>query len=225
MGKIAKTSKARKIESLILKSELARWKDFKFIQPENFKDLTVEAYERLKTSIVNNSFVESFKVWREGKVLYCLDGYHRCKVLEDLERDGFEVPERFPADFLRCRDRKEAARLVLIFSSVYARPTSDGLYEFLSAFDLSFEAIRQEIDLPSINLERFSDEFIETGGMEIEKESNEHALEQKNVLRFGTFSIPMSDEELEHLTARYERFTEKAANNYGFVTHLLAGRK
>lgn len=145
------------IVSRILRSENVRWRDFEFLQPDGFKDLTAAGYSRLRESILRNGFVESFKVWQpaKGKKVYCLDGYHRCKVLKALVSEGVEVPETFPADFLDCRSRKDAAKLVLVYSSIYASITDEGLYEFQGLHGLDLESIAEEIDLPDLDIEKF----------------------------------------------------------------------
>jgi len=143
------------IKDKIIKSELVDWKRFEFIQSENFKELKKPAYEKLKQSIIKNSFVESFKVWQNGKQLYCLDGYHRCLILKELEADGFDVPEKFRADFIDCKDKKEAAKLVAIYSSIYAKITKDGLYEFIHTTDVGIETLKLESDIPGIDMNAF----------------------------------------------------------------------
>lgn len=143
------------IKNRIIKSELVEWEKFNYIQSSKFKSLTREAYSRLKQSILKNNFVESFKVWQNGKILYCLDGYHRCKVLKDLKDDGYKIPKSFNADFLKCKNKQEASRLVLIYSSVYAQITEEGFLQYLKDNDLSFDEVKDVIDIPDFNLEYF----------------------------------------------------------------------
>ena len=143
------------IKNRILKSENVEWKKLKFIQSENFKELTKEAYEKLKISIKNNQFIESFKVWQKGKEIYCLDGYHRIKVLKELEKENIAIPDKFSADFIGCKDKQEAAKLVLIYSSIYAKISEEGLYEYLNKNFLSLEDIQNEIDIPEVNFDEF----------------------------------------------------------------------
>lgn len=143
------------IKNRIIKSELVKWKEFDFIQSEGFKNLSKEAYGKLKNSIIKNNFVESFKVWQSGKKLYCLDGFHRCQVLRALELEGYKIPDKFRADFLDCKSRKEASRLVLIYSSIYAQITEAGFLQYLKENELSFDEVKEVIDIPDFNLEYF----------------------------------------------------------------------
>jgi hypothetical protein len=151
----------KSIKDKIIKSDFVKWKSFKFIQPENFKELREPEYKKLEQSIINNNLIESFKVWQSGKTLYCLDGYHRCKIFQDLEGKGYNVPQEVRADFIDCKDRSEASKLVMIYSSIYANITDEGLYEFLNKEGLNFDDLKMEIDLPSINLDYFGKGYVQ----------------------------------------------------------------
>ena len=142
----------RTIKDKIIKSEHVDWKKFEFIQSKNFKELTKPAYEKLKQSIIKNNFVESFKVWQNGKKMYCLDGYHRCLILKELEADGWDVPLKFRADFIDCKDKKEAAKLVTIYSSIYADVKRDGLDELLKVEGLDPIELDAMVNIPGLSL-------------------------------------------------------------------------
>jgi len=145
----------KQIENRIVKTGKVNWRNFEFLQPKNFKDLSKESYQKLRKSIIDNNFVESFKVWQKNGSLYCLDGFHRCHILKELEKEGYQVPKLMPTDFIECKNKKEASKLVLIYSSIYARITDEGLYEFIHTQKLSFDELKLEIDLPDFKLERF----------------------------------------------------------------------
>lgn len=145
------------IKNKILKSELVSWKDLKFIQQDKFKELTKESYSRLRQSIVNNDFVESFKVWQSGNDLFCLDGFHRIKVFKELIKEDYSIPDQFRADFIDCKDKKEASKLVLIYSSIYAKINEQSLNEYLDLNELDIEELKLEIDLPEIDMNYFED--------------------------------------------------------------------
>lgn len=154
---------SREIKNRVLKSGRVNWHNFKFLQPANFKDLSKESYQKLRASIINNNFVESFKVWQNKSDLFCLDGFHRCRILKELEKEGYKIPQLMPADFLECNGRKEASKLVLIFSSIYARMNDEGLYQFLQKHELNFDDFKSEIDLPDFNLDRYEAGYVSDG--------------------------------------------------------------
>lgn len=141
------------LTSRILKTELIYWKDLQFIQQEDFKELPVEAFERLKKSILNNNFTQPFYIWEcpSDKVKYCLDGKHRVLVLESLVKENFHVPDLLPATFVDCENKTEAAKLVLLYSSSYAQITESGFMNFLEMYELNPEDIKMEVSIPGIS--------------------------------------------------------------------------
>jgi hypothetical protein len=159
-----------KITDKIIKSESIHWQEMKFLQPPGFKDLTKDAYNKLRQSIINNHFVESFKVWQDKKIIYCLDGFHRVKVLKELKKEGHEIPDVFRADFLGCKDKKEASKLVLIYSSIYAAVTQEGLYEFTNLQDLDITSFKEEIDIPGFDINTYLKGYEEKETLEYKEE-------------------------------------------------------
>lgn len=140
------------ITSRIVKTEPIEWRQLRFLQQEDFKDWSIFEKEKLKKSLVGNHFSQPFYVWEESAgILYCLDGFHRTQLLHELIEDGHQVPDLLPATFIECTDRKEAAKLVLQYSSVYAKVTHTGLLDFLEAFQLPFDEVKFEINLPDFD--------------------------------------------------------------------------
>ena len=115
------------INSRILKTEEIQWQRLEFIQNDNFKEWVNDGDTKLVQSIVKYQFVDPFKVWQDDDKLYCLDGKHRWLDLKKASENGIEVPDLLPATFIACTDIKEAAELVLVYSSAYARITEQGL--------------------------------------------------------------------------------------------------
>lgn len=148
------------IASRVLKTEAINWRELKFVQTDNFKELQPEDRHKLKASIVSNNFTQPFYVWQDNtSVLWCLDGKHRTLLLEELIAEGVNVPYQLPATFIECENKKEAARLVLLFSSQYARVTQEGFHEFITLNDLNYEDLKEQIDLPDFNELRYEQKF------------------------------------------------------------------
>lgn len=144
------------IKSKIVKTENVNWKKLKPIQPENFKELPAESYKKLKNSLIKNQFIAPFAVWQDKDgAIYTIDGIHRQRILNELEKDGFDVHEALPANFIECKNRKEAAKLLLVYSSAYAKTTTEGLTDFLDLEGLDFQELKAEIDIPTIDLDKF----------------------------------------------------------------------
>lgn len=149
------------IRERIIKIEKFPWSKFKFIQPQDFKEMSVDGYARLKKSIIKRGFSESFKAWEHNGEVFCLDGFGRVKVLEDLAKWGYDVPESFTTEFVDCRDRKEAAEFVLMYSAIYRRLYEDSLYQFIIEEDLSWPDIEASMEFPAIDMDEFGAGYFE----------------------------------------------------------------
>lgn len=149
------------IESRIVKTELIQWRSATWLQA-NLKELSDTSFRALKTSLKQNGFAMPFAVWEEiaTGTLWILDGHHRQKAMLELEVEGYRFPDELPANFVDCQNITEAARLVLVYSSVYASVTSDGLFEHLERFDLDFDSLSSMMVLPALNMEEFATEFL-----------------------------------------------------------------
>jgi hypothetical protein len=135
------------IKSRVVKTEPTDWRKFKFLQSDRFKTFPPELKKRLRESIIRNHFLETFKVWENGKDIYCLDGYHRCLILRELEAAGYNVPAKLPAEFIECANKKEASKLVLLYSSAYADVNRSGFMDYMAEFDLDVDELMDEINL------------------------------------------------------------------------------
>lgn len=142
------------IVSQIIKQSLVNWKSLKWLQSSKLKDIGEHGITKLKNSLKENNFVQPFNVWEDSKgVIWILDGHHREKALTQLEAEGYEIPDLLPANFVDCIDKKAAAKMVLLYSSIYAKITNEGLGEFLDDFDLDISNLINEIDLPGLDLD------------------------------------------------------------------------
>lgn len=108
----------------------------------------------------------SFTVWQSKDTIFIIDGHHRFKVLDLLENEGYEVPKKLPCTFIDCKNKKEASKLVLTYSSIYAKVQEEGLYEFLNVNDFNFEEIKSQIDIPEIDFENFTKGFLTDENLE-----------------------------------------------------------
>jgi hypothetical protein len=141
------------IKSKVVALRLVKWRSLDWLQTENLKEISPEDLEKIKNSLVNNNFVQPFTIWKDksGKE-WILDGRTRKIAMSELEKDGIKIPDKLPANFIECKNKKEAAKLVLVFSSSYAKMTEHGLKEFLDLNNLMYKDIQNEIDLPGLDL-------------------------------------------------------------------------
>ena len=106
------------IKNKIIKTKLVDWRSLEWLQGD-LKELSDESFNKLKQSLKKNDFIMPFNVWNNGKT-WILDGHHRKRALAELEKEGFKSPSMLPANFIDCKNKKEASKLVLVYSSIYA---------------------------------------------------------------------------------------------------------
>jgi DNA modification methylase len=139
------------ITSRIIETKLINWNELRFIQQENFKEWVNNGDKKLLESILKYQFIDPFKVWHHEGVNYCLDGRHRFLDLKKVSESGHDVPEMLPATFIDCANMKEAAELVLVYSSNYAKITQQGLLDFVQNFDLDFPDLKNMMNIPEFD--------------------------------------------------------------------------
>jgi hypothetical protein len=141
----------------------------------DLKELSGKNFQKLRSSIIKHGICFPFFVWQSEGKNYVLDGTQRDRVLKKMSEDGYEVP-RLPCALIQAKDRKDAARKILLISSRYGRMTEESLDEFLSENDLSFLELSDELELPDVDGRYFSDPngFGETG------EGDQGKLDEKN---------------------------------------------
>lgn len=153
------------INSRIIKLEPINWKELQFIQQEDFKEWLPNGDKKLIESLLKYQFADPFKVWHYNGINYCLDGRHRFLDLKSVAESGHEVPDMLPATFIDCKDMKEAAELVLVYSSAYAKITQQGLLDFVKNFDLDFPDIASLINIPEFDDIAFIGKLNESEGL------------------------------------------------------------
>ena len=153
------------INSRIIKLEPIKWKELQFIQQEDFKEWLPNGDKKLIESLLKYQFADPFKVWHHNGINYCLDGRHRFLDLMSVAESGHEVPDMLPATFIDCKDMKEAAELVLVYSSAYAKITQQGLLDFVKNFELDFPDIASLINIPEFDDIAFIGKLNESDGL------------------------------------------------------------
>lgn len=176
--------KVQEIKSRVLKTEPIFWKELEFIQDETFKEWIGDGDEKLVNSLLKYQFVDPFKVWEHEGKIYCLDGKHRTLDLKKLIKLGVDVPDKLPATFMDCESMTEAAELVLIYSSAYARITQQGLFDFVNKFNLDIPTLREQISIPDFSMERFEQKF-DLFDVESAEEDEVYVADQDCIVKEG----------------------------------------
>lgn len=167
------------IQDRIIKTQKIEWRKLKWFQAD-LKEITQESFDRLKHSIINNGFSSPFHVWFNGKSLYILDGHHRQKALEEIGKEGHSIPGKLTANFIKCSDKKDAAKMVVLFASTYAYVTDEGYYKFLNEYSLDFDELKLEFDLPEFDELRFEEGYIIEPNFNPATEMDQGRLDQKS---------------------------------------------
>jgi 3'-phosphoadenosine 5'-phosphosulfate sulfotransferase (PAPS reductase)/FAD synthetase len=128
------------------------WRNVVPLQPDDFKKYTPEQITKLKESLKSNGFATPLYIWDTKKESILLDGFHRIIALKELEEiEGVKVPPEVPAIFVKCKDRKDAKKVLLILNSHYADITKKALFEFVA--DLNFDELNTQIDIPQFDFD------------------------------------------------------------------------
>lgn len=165
----------------ILKTEMVDWKLLKLLQPSKMKKMSKSQFSKLKNSFRKNGFKSPFYVWENKKDLWCLDGHTRIPILKLLEEEGESIPQMLPANFIDCKDKKEAKKAVLIYNSHYAEIQPDIFSDFIS--DLNLEELNSEINIHGIE---FGDLFNEQSDVDAEPQLDKsEELKEKWKIKTG----------------------------------------
>jgi 3'-phosphoadenosine 5'-phosphosulfate sulfotransferase (PAPS reductase)/FAD synthetase len=168
-----------------------KWREVAPLQPDDFKKYSPEQMGKLKESLKNNGFATPLFVWDTKKENVLLDGYHRIIALKELEDiEGVKVPPEIPAIFVKCKDRKDAKKVLLILNSHYADITKKALFEFVS--DLNFDELNTQIDIP-----QFDFDFREN-----DLDAIDDTKDDTNRIEFGD---ERDTESIRNLLSRYDK--------------------
>ena len=133
--------------------------------------------QKAKTSILKYGWSFPFYGWKSGKTVYCLDGHARIKVLQELEAEGYIIPE-LPIVYVSAKNKAEAKQKLLRLNSTFGKLTKESVLEFAEDIELDFD----EISLPDTTID-FSDQTEETPETEGDDEVPE--VEEKAVSKRG----------------------------------------
>lgn len=127
------------------------WKKCSWLQPKNLKKQSETQAQKLRDSLLGEGVASPLLVWvsKKDKKIYILDAHQRHKALIELEESGAKVPIELPAAFIKCDNKKDAKKLLLIYNSHYAEIQEDVLQEWMS--DIKLDNLN--IDIPGIDID------------------------------------------------------------------------
>jgi hypothetical protein len=127
------------------------------------KTLSEANFNKLRKSMLDKGFKLSLHVWKNGGVNYLIDGHQRVHVLQQMKKQGIEIPP-IPCVIVQARTYSEAKETVLLAVSQYGKLNKAGFQEFIDGEDFDLD----DFDFPDI-----TDDFFETAEEEADKEAKE----------------------------------------------------
>lgn len=127
----------------------------------DLKELSDEAYEKLKTEILDTGFAFPVFIWRDPKPKAkkkIIGGHQRVKTLRRMKAEGIVVPP-IPYVVIQAKSEHEAKRRVLQDVSQYGKVTGQGLYDFMKESQIRINDLAASFVIPEIDIADFSDAF------------------------------------------------------------------
>ena len=115
----------------------------------NLKSIEKDRFDKLKKSLISDGLPIGFHVWIDKKdKVWTIDGHHRVLALKALRDEGYDIPS-LPCVIVQAKDKKEAAKAVLINNSKYARMNQESLSDFMIDFELQMPEL-DNLDIPEL---------------------------------------------------------------------------
>lgn len=116
----------------------------------DLKDITPEAMDKLKASIVKYGFSFPIFVW-QTKIL---DGHQRLEAAKQLIKDGYMLKGgKLPVVQIEADSDQEAAEKLLLINSRYAQITQAGFDAFVTDFNIDLSDFSGLLEIPEIDFD------------------------------------------------------------------------
>lgn len=150
------------------------------IMQGELKSLSKERYEQLKNEILTLKFSAPFYIWKDPQSLWqILDGTQRKLTLLAMEKEGYQLPAKFPCIEIFADSLEEAAQKLLGYISQYGQVEGDGLREFIHTHNIKPEDLITRFNLPNFDPPKFIQEHFDTEVQIKEKELDENLSTEK----------------------------------------------
>ena len=117
------------------------------------KSITSEDFNKLKESLKSDGLPLGFHIWKSKDKTFIMDGHHRKMAMQALRDEGWFVPP-VPCNPVIADTKNEAAKIVLISNSKYAKISEGSLSDFMIEFDLGIGDLAN-LDIPELNMSDF----------------------------------------------------------------------
>lgn len=113
----------------------------------DLKEITPEAMDKLKASIIKYGFSFPIFVWKTK----ILDGHQRLEAAKQLIKDGYMLKSgKLPVVQISADSDQEAAEKLLLINSRYAQMTQAGFDAFVTDFDIDLSDFSGLLEIPEI---------------------------------------------------------------------------
>ena len=184
-----------KIDVKIKKMERVPWESIQDLQPMDFKNDYHS--EKIKQSILKNSYASPIHVWDENGQLYAVDGHLRMDLLKELKSEGADIPDTLPVVFLDLPDRETAVKYLLEVFNTKSNPINqDSLTQWMEELDVTLEELHVSMDDLHVEIEDNMDDYAD----DLPKD-NESAMPKKPTIEIQLETV----NDLEQLKNEIEK--------------------
>lgn len=142
------------MKTIKIRCKAARLVDYRKLNPfqGELKKLGDDNKQKLKDSIIDDGFLFPIHVWEDASgMLYTMDGHQRCIVLDELEKQDYEIP-KVPVAIIQAADIAEAKKFLLRSLSQYGQMTEDGLIGYMQDAKIDVEFL-DDLRLPDVDID------------------------------------------------------------------------
>lgn len=116
----------------------------------DLKEITPEAMDKLKSSIIKYGFSFPIFVWKTK----ILDGHQRLEAAKQLIKDGYMLKSgKLPVVQIEADSDQEAAEKLLLINSRYAQMTQAGFDAFVTDFDIDLSDFSGLLEIQEIDFD------------------------------------------------------------------------
>lgn len=130
---------------------------------DEFKTLSDDRYNELKTQILEEGFSAPIFVWEdpEDALTKILDGTQRYTTLIRMrDKESYSIPQ-IPVVYVEADDVQQAIRKLLGFASQYGTVQEDGFARLLNKYEIEIEDLSGKIYIPSIDMSALEEKLEE----------------------------------------------------------------
>jgi len=158
-----------KIDVKIKKMERVPWESIQDLQPMDFKNDYHS--EKIKQSILKNSYASPIHVWDDNGQLYAVDGHLRMDLLKELKSEGVNIPDTLPVVFLDLPDRETAVKYLLEVFNTKSNPINqESLSQWMEELDVTLEEL--DVSMDDLHVDGDVDDSIDGDGIAEDNKSD-----------------------------------------------------